>query len=78
MLNEKRLGDKNIVLWDHSRVLINHRANTIFDDSVAAKYAWGIGFHWYETWAGGEPLFANVCRVNESYPKKIYYLPKAV
>jgi glucosylceramidase len=64
------LGDKNIVVWDHNRDLINHRANTIFDDSVAAKYAWGIGFHWYETWAGGEPMFNNVGLVNESYPEK--------
>ena len=40
-------GDKNIVVWDHNRDLISHRANTIFEDPEAAKYAWGIGFHWY-------------------------------
>lgn len=62
------LGTKNIVVWDHNRDLINHRANTIFDDSIAAKYAWGIGFHWYETWTGGEPMFTNLDNVNESYP----------
>lgn len=64
------LGDKNIVVWDHNRDLINNRANTIFDDPEAAKYAWGIGFHWYETWAGGEPMFDNLGRVKESYPDK--------
>jgi len=64
------LGDKNIVVWDHNRDLINHRANTIFDDSVAAKYAWGIGFHWYETWTGGEPMFSNLGNIRESYPEE--------
>jgi glucosylceramidase len=64
------LGDKNIVVWDHNRDLINHRANTIFDDSIAAKYAWGIGFHWYETWTGGEPMFNNLGSVGESYPEE--------
>ncbi|MEQ1587612.1 MAG: glycoside hydrolase family 30 protein [Cyclobacteriaceae bacterium] len=67
-MSAEGLGDKNIVVWDHNRDLINHRANTIFDDSIAAKYAWGIGFHWYETWTGGEPLFTNLGNVKESYP----------
>ena len=37
---EAGYGDKNIVVWDHNRDLITHRANTIFEDSVAASYAW--------------------------------------
>ncbi len=64
------LGDKKIVVWDHNRDLINHRVNTIFDDPEAAKYAWGTGFHWYETWAGGEPMYSNLANVMESYPDK--------
>ncbi|MGB5418125.1 glycoside hydrolase family 30 protein [Algibacter sp.] len=64
------MGDKNIVVWDHNRDLISHRANTIFEDSEAAKYAWGIGFHWYETWAGGEPMYDNLKNIKESYPTK--------
>jgi glucosylceramidase len=64
------LGDKKIVVWDHNRDLMNHRANVIFADEEASKYAWGIGFHWYETWAGGEPMFANLAAVKESYPDK--------
>lgn len=62
------MSDKKIVVWDHNRDLINQRANVIFEDSVAAKYAWGIGFHWYETWAGGEPMFDNLAKVREAYP----------
>ena len=41
----KRNGlHKNIVVWDHNRDLVSHRANTIFNDSIAMSYAWGIGF----------------------------------
>ena len=69
-LEREGLGDKKIVVWDHNRDLINHRANTIFEDPEAAKYAWGIGFHWYETWAGGEPMFSNIASINESFPTK--------
>ncbi|WP_339895223.1 glycoside hydrolase family 30 protein [uncultured Algibacter sp.] len=64
------LKDKNIVVWDHNRDLISHRANTIFEDPEAAKYAWGIGFHWYETWTGGEPKFDNLKNIQESFPTK--------
>jgi glucosylceramidase len=44
------------------------RASTILDDAEAKKYVWGLGFHWYEDWSGGEPMFNNVCLVNEMYP----------
>lgn len=64
------LGDKKIIVWDHNRDLLNHRANVILGDPEAAKYAWGIGFHWYETWAGGDPMFDNVANVHESFPDK--------
>ncbi|NLR94568.1 glycoside hydrolase family 30 protein [Flammeovirga agarivorans] len=63
-------ADKKIVVWDHNRDLIVNRANTIFGDPEAAKYAWGIGFHWYETWAGGEPMFDNLGIVKENFPDK--------
>lgn len=64
------LADKKIVVWDHNRDLISQRANTIFEDPEAAKYAWGIGFHWYETWAKGEPKWDNLVNIKESYPDK--------
>jgi glucosylceramidase len=63
-------ADKNIVVWDHNRDLISQRANTIFEDPEASKYAWGIGFHWYETWTGGEPKFDNLKNIQESFPDK--------
>lgn len=64
------MADKKIIVWDHNRDLMNYRANIIFDDPIASKYAWGMGFHWYETWAGGQPMFENVKKVAESYPTK--------
>ncbi len=62
------LKDKKIVVWDHNRDLISHRANVIFEDKEAMKYAWGIGFHWYETWTGGDPKYDNLKNITESYP----------
>lgn len=70
VMEQEGLGDKKIVVWDHNRDLINHRANTIFEDPEAAKYAWGIGFHWYETWAGGDPMFSNLGNIDKSFPNK--------
>lgn len=64
------LGSKKIVVWDHNRDLMNQRAHVIFDDPEASKYAWGMGFHWYETWAGEQPMFDNVRKVHEAYPTK--------
>ncbi len=70
VMEKEGLGDKKIVVWDHNRDLIVNRANTIFEDPEAAKYAWGIGFHWYEDWAGGKQMFENLDRVQEAYPDK--------
>ena len=69
-MNREGLGDKKIIAWDHNRDLIYQRANTILNDPQAARYVWGIGFHWYEPWSGGEPMFDNVKLVHESFPGK--------
>ena len=69
-MHKEGLADKKIIVWDHNRDLIYQRAQTCFDDPVAAKYAWGIGFHWYEDWSGGQQMFDNVALVNKVYPDK--------
>jgi len=69
-MEREGLSDKKIIVWDHNRDLMNQRANTILGDPDAAKYVWGVGFHWYESWSGGEQMFNNVKNVNESYPDK--------
>jgi len=67
---QQGLRDVNIIVWDHNRDLIIQRAQTIFDDPDAAKYVWGIGFHWYEDWSGGQQMYGNVALVNRLYPDK--------
>jgi glucosylceramidase len=69
-MKKEGLGDKKIVVWDHNRDLMLQRADVIFSDPEASKYAWGMAFHWYETWAGGTPMFENVGKVYEAYPSK--------
>ena len=71
------LGDRRIIVWDHNRDLMTQRARVIFDDPQASKYAWGMGFHWYETWAGGAPMFANVGAVHRAWPAKHLLLTEA-
>ena len=69
-LHKEGFGNKKLIAWDHNRDLIYQRASTLLSDSVAAKYIWGIGFHWYETWTGSGMQFENLKRVNEAFPDK--------
>ncbi|HWJ89839.1 MAG TPA: glycoside hydrolase family 30 protein [Flavisolibacter sp.] len=69
-LQKQGLGDKKIIAWDHNRDLLYQRASTLLSDPEAAKYAWGIGFHWYEDWSGADQVFDNLKRVEERFPDK--------
>ncbi len=69
-LEKEGLKDKKIIVWDHNRDMIYQRATTYFSDPEANKYIWGIGFHWYEDWSGGTPMYDNLRRVHEAYPDK--------
>jgi glucosylceramidase len=69
-LMREGLASKKIIAWDHNRDLIYQRASTILADPTAAKFVWGIGYHWYEPWSGGEPMFDNVRLVYETFPDK--------
>lgn len=62
-LQREGLGDKKIIIWDHNRSLMYQRAKVVLDDPDAAKYVWGVGYHWY---VGDH--FDNVGLVQESYP----------
>jgi glucosylceramidase len=64
-------GMQNIHLigWDHNRDLLYQRTSTLLDDTASAKYIWGIGFHWYESWTGSGQIYDNVKRTAEAYPK---------
>ncbi|NML66335.1 glycoside hydrolase family 30 protein [Hymenobacter sp. RP-2-7] len=69
-LQKNGLSDKKLMAWDHNRDLVQQRASAVFDDPESAKYLWGLGYHWYETWTGSGMLFGNVARVHEMYPDK--------
>jgi glucosylceramidase len=69
-MEKEGLKEKKIIMWDHNRDLIYQRAATYLNDPDVAKYAWGIGFHWYEDWSGGDQMFDNVRRVYEAFPDK--------
>jgi glucosylceramidase len=68
IMQKSGLGDKKIIGWDHNRDLLYQRASTLLNDPEAAKYLWGIGFHWYEPWSGGDPMYNNVKLVHEAFP----------
>ncbi|CAE8727699.1 unnamed protein product, partial [Polarella glacialis] len=56
------LGEVKIVIWDHNRDGMLERAAVAYSDERAAKYIWGLGYHWYgdarfETW----PDRSEVC-----------------
>ena len=69
-LAKNNLNKTKIIIWDHNRDLITQRVNTILNDANASKYVWGIGFHWYEDWSGGNQMFENIATVHQMYPDK--------
>jgi glucosylceramidase len=64
-LQENGLSNVKIIAWDHNRDWLFQRAATLLNDTTAAKYIWGIGFHWYS-----ESQFDNVKYVAETFPGK--------
>jgi glucosylceramidase len=67
-LNKAGMADKKLIAWDHNRDFIYQTASTVLNDPEAAKYIWGIGYHWYETWTGSSMLFDNERKVAEAFP----------
>lgn len=75
-LHSNNLGGKKLIAWDHNRDLMFQRASTLLSDPEAAKYIWGIGFHWYEVW-NGRFQYENVKRVAETFPETNLLLTEA-
>lgn len=69
-LHKAGMSDKKLIIWDHNRDLIYQRASVTLKDPEVAKYVWGIGFHWYETWTGSDMMFDNLKRTAEAFPSK--------
>ncbi|MEN6384133.1 MAG: glycoside hydrolase family 30 protein [Phycisphaerales bacterium] len=64
-LAEQGLSHIKIIVWDHNKDILVERISTILSDPEAAKYVWGIGFHWY---AG--TFFENLAKVHKFFPDK--------
>jgi glucosylceramidase len=47
VLEREGLGHIKIMIWDHNKERIYERAKVAFEDPEAAKYIWGVAFHWY-------------------------------
>ena len=69
-LRKEGLQGQKLIIWDHNRDLLYQRAAAVLEDPDAAKYVWGIGYHWYETWTGSGMQFQNMQRVTETFPDK--------
>ena len=69
-MEKEGLSDKKIIVWDHNRDLLPQRAQAILNDPEASKYVWGIGFHWYEDWTGGQQMHENTELISNAYPDK--------
>ncbi len=71
------LADVRIIVWDHNRNLLYQRASVLLDDAEAAKYAWGVVFHWYLYWMNSDQMHDNVRKVKDKYPDKNLLLTEA-
>ena len=64
------MQDLKVMVWDHNRDLLFQRGAVIFNDPEAAKYVWGIGYHWYEDRTGGPSMnFDNLRVFHECFPQ---------
>lgn len=64
-LASEGLGRLKLIIWDHNRDRAVHRAKAIYDDREAAKYVWGLGFHWYS-----QSCFDNIRLIHDAWPDK--------
>jgi glucosylceramidase len=64
-LHKAGLSHVRLLVWDHNRDQMVQRASVIYGDPEAARYVWGMGFHWY-----GDDHFEQVAQVREAWPDK--------
>ncbi|WP_158994198.1 glycoside hydrolase family 30 beta sandwich domain-containing protein [Mucilaginibacter sp. L196] len=69
-MQKSGLASKKILIWDHNRDLMYQRVSTVLEDPQAAKYVWGVAYHWYEDLISGSMDFENERLVAQSFPNK--------
>jgi glucosylceramidase len=67
-LEKEKLGDVDILIWDHNRDAMVRRASQTIGYPGAARYIHGTAYHWYN----GEE-FQNVSAVHKLFPDKHLY-----
>jgi glucosylceramidase len=64
-LEKAGLGHLKLMIWDHNRDWLVHRARVAYADPEAAKYIWGSAIHWY-----AEEKFENAQFHHDLWPDK--------
>ncbi|HEY8965171.1 MAG TPA: glycoside hydrolase family 30 protein [Candidatus Methylacidiphilales bacterium] len=65
VLHAAGMEDVKVIVWDHNRNLLYERARAVLDDPAAARYVWGVGFHWYVA-----DCFESLERTHAAWPDK--------
>ncbi|MGM0675766.1 MAG: glycoside hydrolase family 30 protein, partial [Spirochaetota bacterium] len=63
MLHTQALDDVKLLILDHNRDIMVERVKGVLSDPEAARFVWGVGFHWYMSEA-----FENVGAVHDLFP----------
>lgn len=69
-LQKNGLGNKKVIIWDFNRDFVYQRASKILEDPQAAKYIWGMGIHWYESFGKEGPRYDKVRLAYQAFPGK--------
>ncbi|WP_309397938.1 glycoside hydrolase family 30 protein [Cerasicoccus maritimus] len=64
-MEQAGLSDVKIIIWDHNRDQVVHRASIAYSDPEASRYIWGTGFHWYM-----QDKFDNIRLHHDTWPDK--------
>jgi len=64
-LHRSGLANVKLMIWDHNRGIMYQRAQAVYEDPAAARYVWGMAFHWYS----GDH-FDGPQAVHEAFPDK--------
>ncbi len=65
VLHQQDLADIKLLIWDHNRDIMVERVKGVLEDPDAARFVWGVAFHWYMSEA-----FENVGAVHDLFPDK--------
>lgn len=74
ILEEEGLGHVKIIVWDHNKDLMKQRVDTIMADPNAARWVWGVGFHWYGSEdAGDDTDNSPLVHTYETYGRQLVF-----